>query len=172
MLSYKIAKINDMGIVRQLASEIFPQTYKDILSPIQLEYMFEMMYSLENLEKQFETQILTIIYDGNKPVGYLAVEQLEQNRYIFQKIYLLPNLQGKGLGRYIIEVGTALCTKISNNENIVIELFVNRQNKAVEFYKHIGFKITEERDFHIGNNYYMNDYIMELKINNNENNLL
>ena len=41
-----------------------------------------------------------------------------------------------------------------------IELYVNRFNPAVEFYKHIGFVIEDTRDHSIGNNYFMNDFIM------------
>ena len=41
---------------------------------------------------------------------------------------------------------------------------VNRNNKAVGFYEHMGMKKSREGDFPIGNGYYMNDYIMQLKI--------
>ena len=45
-----------------------------------------------------------------------------------------------------------------------MELNVNRNNKALKFYEHMGMRIVRERDFPIGNGYYMNDYIMELEI--------
>jgi diamine N-acetyltransferase len=34
----------------------------------------------------------------------------------------------------------------------------------VYFYEHMGMKKVREGDFPIGNNYYMNDYIMSLDI--------
>lgn len=43
----------------------------------------------------------------------------------------------------------------------VLELNVNRQNKARIFYEKFGFVIVEEKDIPIGNGYFMNDYVMQ-----------
>jgi hypothetical protein len=43
-------------------------------------------------------------------------------------------------------------------------LNVNRYNKARFFYEKFGFKIIDEVDISIGNNYFMNDYVMELNL--------
>ena len=45
-----------------------------------------------------------------------------------------------------------------------LDLFVNRTNPAVHFYKKRVF-IVEEVDLDIGNGYFMNDYRMKLKFN-------
>jgi hypothetical protein len=45
-----------------------------------------------------------------------------------------------------------------------LDLFVNRTNPAVIFYKIKGFYIDQEIDLDIGNGYFMNDYLMKLKI--------
>ena len=45
-----------------------------------------------------------------------------------------------------------------------LELNVNRHNKAINFYKKLGFIITMEEDIDIGNGYYMNDYVMNLEV--------
>ena len=41
-----------------------------------------------------------------------------------------------------------------------MELNVNRNNKALQFYQHMGMRKLREGDFPIGNGYYMNDYII------------
>lgn len=46
----------------------------------------------------------------------------------------------------------------------MLELNVNRNNKALHFYEHMGMKKLREGDFPIGNGYYMNDYIMGKEI--------
>lgn len=43
-------------------------------------------------------------------------------------------------------------------------LNVNRFNKAVEFYKAIGFNILFEENIEIGNGYLMEDYVMKLEL--------
>ena len=42
----------------------------------------------------------------------------------------------------------------------ILQLNVNRFNKAKDFYLAMGYKIIAEEDIPIGN-YFMNDYIME-----------
>ncbi len=52
-----------------------------------------------------------------------------------------------------------------NANNVkMVELNVNRQNKAVDFYKNIGFKIIKEVDIPIGEGYFMNDYVMQKEL--------
>ena len=46
----------------------------------------------------------------------------------------------------------------------LMELNVNRNNKALHFYEKMGMRKLREGDFPIGNGYYMNDYIMGLNI--------
>ena len=60
-------------------------------------------------------------------------------------------------------------TRIADSETdhqvgAVIELNVNRNNPAINFYSRFGFKILRQGDFHIGNGFYMNDYIMGLEL--------
>jgi predicted lactoylglutathione lyase len=43
-------------------------------------------------------------------------------------------------------------------------LNVNRFNKAIQFYRKIGFEITDTVDIAIGNGYFMEDYIMEINL--------
>lgn len=45
-----------------------------------------------------------------------------------------------------------------------MELNVNRNNKALQFYEYMGMRKLRKGDFPIGNGYYMNDYIMGLDI--------
>ena len=49
-------------------------------------------------------------------------------------------------------------------EPCVVELNVNRNNKAVTFYEHMGMHKDRQGDFPIGNGFFMNDYIMAIEI--------
>lgn len=165
MFSFKTVNIDDILLIRELALNIWPDTYRNILSKEQLAYMFEMMYSKESLLKQ-------VNQDGHRyfigeidgiPSGYISIEKKNEKLFNFQKIYTLPAAHGNGFGRYLVEQAIAYL----KNENVppfTIELFVNRENNAVGFYKHIGFEEIGTRDHYIGDGYYMNDYIMNLKV--------
>ena len=45
-----------------------------------------------------------------------------------------------------------------------MELNVNRNNKALDFYYRMGMRKDRQGDFDIGNGFFMNDYIMVLDI--------
>jgi len=71
---------------------------------------------------------------------------------------VLPSEQKNGLGSKLLHFGIM---HSKNKGAIKIILQVNRANKAVQFYLKNNFSIISEGDFPIGNDYYMNDYVME-----------
>lgn len=166
MFSITKASVGDIPLINELASKIWEPTYGNILSADQLQYMFIMMYAPDNLRKQMEEMHheFFIIYKDSVPAGYLSIEKTEGKLFEFQKVYSLPELHGSGIGRFIIEQGVEYLRGICKPP-FIVELNVNRQNPAVGFYKHMGFKEHKTRDFHIGNGYYMNDYILRMEIN-------
>ena len=52
MFKIRKATTEDIPLIHKMAQEVFPATYADILSPDQLDYMMEWMYSITNLHKQ------------------------------------------------------------------------------------------------------------------------
>ncbi len=54
MTEIRKAGAEDLPAIHDMAEVVFRQTYKDIISPEQMEYMMEMMYSMPNLERQLE----------------------------------------------------------------------------------------------------------------------
>lgn len=150
--------------VQKLAQIIWPATYNSILSQEQFDYMMEMMYSLSSLKKQLESgKVFLLVEDVNRFVGFasyeLHVEATAKTK--IHKLYVLPATQGKGIGRKLIDY----IKEISINENDeILQLTVNRHNKAKDFYLKYGFKITQEKVFEIGNGYVMDDYVMEMQL--------
>ena len=57
MFTIRKATTADCALIQKLAQQIFPVTYKDILTPEQTDYMMEWMYSLDNIRKQMEEEI-------------------------------------------------------------------------------------------------------------------
>ncbi len=170
MFTFREATQHDVALIRSLADGVWQETYASILSPQQIEYMFDMMYSPENLTVQMcdKHHQFLIISRNDIPCAYISIEPLGEGRYNFQKIYARREVHGTGVGRYMIEQGIEWVRRreyASHREgNAIVELFVNRANPAVNFYRHMGFDIVNTRDFDIGNGFFMNDYIMECTI--------
>jgi GNAT superfamily N-acetyltransferase len=79
-----------------------------------------------------------VIQVGNIPVGVFVVER-EQTYIYVQEIYLLPDHQRKGIGRYLI---TSIIAEATHG-NLPVRLRVLRVNPAKEFYQKLGFVVTE-----------------------------
>lgn len=161
----RLEKINttQLSIIKDLAYTIWPSTYGEILSTEQLNYMLDNFYSVENLENQMDNgQVFELLFEDSNVVGFVAYELNcnETGLLKIHKIYLLPETQGKGFGKFMIDEVIKIAK--SNNQKGVF-LNVNKYNKAQFFYQKLGFTITKEEVIDIGNNYIMDDYQMELK---------
>ena len=160
------AQTSDMMSIGQMADIAFRHTYRDILSPQQIDYMMDMMYSPSNLKRQFdEGHAYYIAYCDAAPAGYVSVQadghaEDGRPRYHLHKIYVLPPFQGRGIGRMLFDRILEHVRKEVSGVPFRLELNVNRNNSATRFYRRLGLEILRQGDFHIGNGYYMNDYIM------------
>lgn len=164
------AGADDVPTIHDLAQIAFRHTYRDILSPEQMEYMMDWMYAPENILKQFEDgHVYYILSCSGLPCGYVSVRREGVDPqgvevYHLHKIYVLPSCQGEGLGRILFNRALEHVRAESHGRRARVELNVNRSNKAVSFYRHLGMTLLRQGDFHIGNGFYMNDYIMGLDL--------
>ena len=153
---------NQLPIVKDLAYAIWPFDYREILSAEQLNYMLDNFYSIENLENQMDKgQVFELLFEDSNVVGFVAYEIncKETGLLKIHKIYLLPETQGKGFGKFMMD---ELIKIAKTNHQKGVFLNVNKYNKAQFFYQKLGFIITKEEVIDIGNNYIMDDYQMEL----------
>lgn len=165
MFTIRKATTADIPVINKLAWEIFPETYKNILTKEQTEYMMEWMYSPENLHKQMEEEghIYYIAYEECEPAGYVSIQQEGEHLFHLQKIYVLPYFQKYGLGKILFRQAMSAIKEL-HPAPCRMELNVNRNNPALGFYEHMGMEKVREGDFPIGNGFYMNDYIMGIEL--------
>jgi len=160
-MEIRLLQKHELSLTQNLAEKIWPSAYGSILSNEQLSYMLNWMYSIETLEKSFDKgNEFYCAFDNDLPLGFLELEFLseETSSVKLQKIYVLPSEQNKGIGKNFLQFAL-LRAKNRGARNIILQ--VNRANKAVGFYLKNNFYIISEEDFSIGNDYYMNDYVME-----------
>lgn len=159
MFEIRKATVKDIPLIRELTYKVWPQTYASILSPQQIDYMLEWMYSEDSLEKQMkEGSRFILVYEDEEPVGFASFEEIEPGVWKLHKIYILISQQGKGTGRFVIDY---IINFIKQQKANALQLQVNRHNKAKEFYEKLGFAVIKNIDLDIGNGYFMNDYLME-----------
>jgi GNAT superfamily N-acetyltransferase len=159
------ATIKDIKLIRQIAYRSWPATYGTILSKEQIEYMLILFYSdetlCENLNKKGHRFVL--VHDDTTCIGFASYEHnyLDKNVTRLHKIYLVPEAQGKGGGKLLIDTVERLAME---NLSVAISLNVNKFNKALSFYQKIGFKVVCEEDIELDFGYLMEDYVMEKQL--------
>lgn len=125
--------------------------------------MMEMMYSEGALRKLLQNNNQFIIaYNSGIPVGFACFSEIEPAVYKLHKIYVLFSQQGKGTGKFMIE---QVINDIKPKGAVALRLNVNRDNPAKQFYEKMGFTVIASEDIDIGNGFFMNDYVMEKRLN-------
>jgi diamine N-acetyltransferase len=162
MLSIKKANKADIELIRKLCFQVWPQTYSAIISAGQIDYMLHLMYSPEALQQQMnDGALFVILYDEDVPAGFSSYQEIGDRLFKLHKLYVLPQMQGKGAGAFILNY---IEKQIVENGEAALQLQVNKYNKAKFFYEKVGFAILKEVVFDIGNGYVMDDYIMQKKL--------
>ena len=157
-----VATKSQLAIVRDLAYTIWPSTYGKILSEEQLDFMLDKFYNLNYLENQLvnEKHVFLLIEENNTYLGFCAYELNceSSNKTKLHKIYVLPETQGKGIGKMVLNTVEKIASEANN---AALFLNVNRHNKAQDFYKKQGYSVIKIIDLEIGNGYLMEDFVME-----------
>ncbi len=153
-------KSQDIPLIISLAHKIWKAYYPAIITHEQIDYMLDKFYWTSSLEEQMnDGQVFYLINSNAISVGYLSVEQQNHGDYFLNKFYIDPNEHRKNIGETSFLQLLDLLPDLKT-----MRLTVNRSNfKSINFYFKLGFIIEEVKDFDIGNNYFMNDFIMIYK---------
>lgn len=170
----------DHATIQRIAHQTWPDTFGDILSPEQIAYMLDMMYSQEAIREQVAKGHVFLLILEASPEAAEAVPGARQTRYApvgyasyqfdylpdtckLHKIYLLPSTQGKGFGKALILKVADIARRAGQK---ILRLDVNYQNQAIGFYEYLGFVKVGRFDTDIGNGYLMEDWQMEMPLTN------
>lgn len=164
MFQIRQATIADVETIRQIAEQTWWPAYSQILAKDQIAYMLGEIYSAEKITKQIaeNQQTYLLLIADNHAAAFAAYSPREGDAAIYKlhKLYCLPETQGKGYGKVLIE---EVCKKTLEAGRHTLDLNVNRYNNAKAFYEKMGFTVAYEEDVPIGP-YWMNDYVMRKEL--------
>lgn len=164
MIYLRKAKEEDLELIRALAEKTWPSAYGEIISQEQITFMLQKMYNQGELLKQLlEGHTFLIASELKEDVGFAGFSVLdsETQTYKLHKLYVLPKMHGKGLGKLLMN---EVVNQVRAQGGKFLQLNVNRANKAANFYEKAGFYIKETVNLDIGNGFFMNDYVMEKEL--------
>ena len=163
----KITDAEGLAAIRAIADEVWPETFAPILSPEQIAYMMEMMYApqvmADELAQGYTFEIVRI--DG-EDAGYLVCSPYHDDRMKIHNVYLRSRFHGRGVGQAMLEEAQRIARSCGFKR---VRLNVNKQNfRAIKAYERNGFCTVESVKNPIGNGFFMDDFVMEKRIGENE----
>lgn len=158
-LQFKKCSFDEIPMISDLASEIWNEYYPAIIGRQQVNYMLDKMYNADAMKEQMQSgQVFFLVFVNAQAIGFFSYSIKEDNSGFLHKFYILKDYRGKGVAGEILKF---LELQFKKQSVKTYRLTVNRQNaQAINFYFKSGFKIEQVADFDIGNNYFMNDFVM------------
>ncbi|SEA30538.1 L-amino acid N-acyltransferase YncA [Flavobacterium gillisiae] len=165
MITISEATSKDFKTIREIAYKTWPDVYGEILSAAQLEYMLKAFYSVDVLRDNATNNghHFILASEGEVCLGFASFQHDYLNDKVtrLHKIYLLPEAQGKGVGKLLID---SVIDYAKKNHAKILSLNVNRFNKALTFYQKLGFEIVGKEDIELDHGYLMEDYMLEKQL--------
>lgn len=156
--------LEDIPAIQHIAEKSWWSVYRSILAPEQIEFMLHTIYSTASLTDLIVRNIqrFRILAEDDQAKGFLAYgpREVDPTIYKIHKLYVLPEAQGRGFGKMLIE---DLQKRVLSDGISVVDLNVNRFNPAKSFYERMGFNVLHEEDVPIGP-YWMNDFVMRMNL--------
>lgn len=166
MISIRLAGKADISTIQEIAEKTWPISYKGIISPDQIRYMLDRMYNQVKIESAITdpNQDFWLAEENGTVLGFCGIEHGFPQAGItrIHKLYILPDTQGSGLGKILLN---QVEKEAKKNGNSLLHLNVNKQNKAVGFYQKHGFAVDYEEVLDIGNGFVMDDFVMVKNLN-------
>ncbi len=163
MTGIRVADARDVSIISKLAAVIWPKVYSNMISAEQIDYMLDLMYNVQTLTHQmFSGHTFILYYHQEQPMGFASyAPQPEAATFKLHKLYLHPALHRTGIGLMLLD-RVIVSAKNAGGKRVILN--VNKNNRTLGFYKKHGFTIIEEVINDIGRGFVMDDYVMQLKI--------
>ena len=167
MFIEKVSAENQIEIIADLAKKIWNEHFIPIIGKAQVDYMLEKFQSKKVIAEQIEKGFLYyLIKHNNHYIGYIGV-LAKENQLFLSKLYIASAERGKGHGRKAIEFLEKLAIEKALSK---ISLTVNKHNLVtIKTYKKLGFENCGSIVQDIGNNFVMDDYIMEKNVQHGSN---
>lgn len=158
-LTFRTASPTDIPLLRELAGRIWRICYPGVITPDQIEYMLGWMYSEETIASELSKGVLwEIALLDDAPAGYLALTFHGVRSAELNKLYLLPDLHGQGLGQAMI---ARAVTQVAARGGAELRLRVNKGNaRALRSYARAGFQVVESLTVEIGGGFVMDDFVL------------
>ena len=159
-ITFRDASHADIATIGALADCIWHACYPGMISVEQIRFMLAWMYAPAKLAEDMQRGVRyeLAMADGHV-VGYLGHELQREKRVLqLHKIYLVPELHGRGAGQAML----AHVVQTAQHAGMhAVELGVHKtHHRALAAYRRAGFVVMESFVRDIGNGFVMDDHVL------------
>jgi GNAT superfamily N-acetyltransferase len=163
-IQLRLATVADCPQIRHIAEEAWPVAFGAIISEEFLRHELTREYSdaalLAQMQEEGHRFLLAESAQG-EVLGFISYSLRtadgEPPVATVHKLYLRPQLKGKGYGGLLLN---AVVDAARQMGAICVELSASRRTSAVQFYQHQGFSIVCELDMEVGPGFVRQGYLM------------
>lgn len=173
MSIYTLKKLvpSDLHELQEISRTTFTETFEVHNSAEDLNTYLQEQLSLVQLSKELQNPESAFYFGkiNSEAAGYLKLnwgkaqtELQDLEAFEIERIYVLKNYLGTGLGAFLMDAAIEIAYKMKPS---YVWLGVWEKNeRAIRFYQKYGFKVFGSHSFTLGNDI-QNDLLMKLEIN-------
>ena len=133
-LMIRVADLDDINTIGFLAQQIWPDAYKEILSPEQLKYMLKLIYSPKSLRRQMvdEHHRFLLVEQDEEPIGFASWSATaDPGVYKLHKIYVLPAAREKALEKRCCNLFSRPSARKARNDFALMSTGIIRRTSSM-----------------------------------------
>jgi len=148
------ARVEDVAALADLARRTWLDAFGASVSPENAATEADEGRSEERFRAALAERTILVAEENDALVGYVEFDDTELHR-----LYVETALQGRGIGRALLETALAH-PRLASAERVVLQVW-DENTRAVHLYKSVGFRRTGTKKFTIGDEL-VEDAVFEL----------
>jgi ribosomal protein S18 acetylase RimI-like enzyme len=139
------AELADVDAIRAIGLTTWPVAYGGLASDEFITDGLAQWWSPEAVERGIRNGITLVAVEGNELVGMVGLGR-EADFWVMWKLYVLPDHQGKGVGKALLDAAVAALPE--GTPELLLDVLAANE-KAIGFYRSQGFgepRRTPDRD--------------------------
>jgi ribosomal protein S18 acetylase RimI-like enzyme len=139
VIDIRRAELSEVDAVRQIGVTTWPVAYAGLASEKFITDGIAQWWSAEVVEWGIRNGITLVAAEGDHLAGMVGLGR-EDGKWVMWKLYVLPEHQGKGIGKALLDAAIAALPE--GTTELLLDVLVTNE-KAIGFYRAHGF--TEAR---------------------------
>lgn len=169
-LSFNLCRLNQLKVLVKISKETFVAAFEKANNPQDFYSYVNKAFSEERLKKELlnPNMAFYFLYSNNTLVGYFKLnegdaqtEKLHHSSIELERIYVVPQFQGKHLGELMLNKAKDI-SKEKQMDFLWLGVWEKNRN-AIRFYERHGFKHFGSHDFYLGSDK-QTDLLLKLEL--------